>query len=304
MLGELKTAALIVNPFASAVSDERLVAVERELRRSLELSLAVTERRGHASELARELDDVEAVFVFGGDGLLNEVLNGLGPKPAVGVVPGGGKNVVARSLGIPLEPVEAVRALVSAPTRRISVGRANGRRFAFAAGIGFDAELVRRVDARGRSTDGRRPGDLVFSWEAAKLLSARRGRYEPVLKIEGLGRAAFALVANAHPYTYAGGRPLRVAPAARFELGLDVVAPKQVTPRSLPRLLRYAFFGGGEAAADVLYAHDLDRVEVRCDRPLPLQVDGEDLGDVELVVFEAERDAVSMLAPDVGTLRE
>jgi diacylglycerol kinase family enzyme len=302
MLGELKTAALIVNPFASAVSEDGLAAVERELRRSLELTVSVTEHGGHATELARQLDAVDAVFVYGGDGLLNEVLNGLGPTTAVGVVPGGGKNVVARSLGIPLEPVAAVQALVSAPTRRISLGRANGRRFAFAAGIGFDAELVRRVDARGRSSDGRRPGDLVFSWEAVKLLSARRGRYEPALEIAGLGRAAFALVANAYPYTYAGGRPLRVAPAARFELGLDVVAPKRVGPRSLPRLLRYAFFGGGETAADVLYAHDVDRVEVRCDRPLPLQVDGEDLGDVEVVVFEAEPDAVSMLAPEAGTL--
>src|SRR4051812_26063361 len=203
MLGELKTAALIVNPFASAVSEDGLAAVERELRRSLELSVSVTEHGGHATELARELDGVEAVFVYGGDGLLNEVLNGLGPKPAVGVVPGGGKNVVARSLDIPLEPVEAVGALVAAPTRRISLGRAKGRRSASAAGVGFAAELARRVDARGRSTDGRRPGALVFSWEAAKLLSGRRGRYEPVLQIDGLGRAAFALVANAHPYTYA-----------------------------------------------------------------------------------------------------
>jgi diacylglycerol kinase family enzyme len=69
-------------------------------------------------------------------------------------------------------------------------------------------------------------------------------------------------------------------------------------------LLRYAFRGGGEHAKDVLYGHDLDRIEVRSDRPLPLQVDGEDLGDVEAVVFEAERDAVWVLAPEPGTLTE
>jgi diacylglycerol kinase family enzyme len=298
----MKSAALIVNPFASAVSEERAAAVEAELRRSVELTVARTERPHHATELARGLDAVEAVFVFGGDGLLNEVLNGLGARPAIGVLPGGGTNVVARSLGVPLDPVEAARTLVSAGERRISLGRANGRRFAFAAGIGFDAELVRRVDARGRRSDGRRPGDLAFTWEAVKLLAGRRGRYEPALEVAGLGRAAFALVANNHPYTYAGGRPLRIAPEARFELGLDLVAPAGLAPQSIPRFLAYAFRGGGERAADVLYAHDIDRIEIRCDRPLPLQVDGEDLGDVEDVVFEAERDAVSMLAPGAGTL--
>jgi diacylglycerol kinase family enzyme len=302
MLARLKRAGLIVNPFASAVTEERLTAVERELRSHVELTVAQTERPQHATELARALEDVQAVFVFGGDGLLNEVLNGIGPEPAVGVLPGGGKNVFARALGVPLDPLEAARTLPAAPERRISLGRANGRRFAFAAGIGFDAELVRRVDARGRRSDGRRPGDLAFTWEAAKLLAQRRGRYEPALEIVGLGRAAFALVANAHPYSYAGNRALRVAPDARFELGLDVVAPRRLAPQGIPRFVAYAFRGGGEQADDVLYAHDLDRIEIRCDRPLPLQVDGEDLGDVETVVFEAERDAVSMLAPGAGTL--
>ena len=302
MLARLNIAALIVNPFASAVTEERLAAVERELRAQIELTVALTERPEHATELARALGDVEAVFVFGGDGLLNEVLNGIGPEPAVGVLPGGGKNVVARALGVPLDPLAAARTLPGAPERRISLGRANGRRFAFAAGIGFDAELVRRVDARGRRSDGRRPGDLAFTWEAAKLLAKRRGRYEPALEIVGLGRAAFALVANAHPYSYAGNRALRVAPDARFELGLDVVAPKRLALHRIPRFVSYVFRGGSEQADDVLYAHDLDWIEVRCDLPLPLQVDGEDLGDVETATFEAERDAVSMLAPGAGTL--
>jgi diacylglycerol kinase family enzyme len=302
MLARLKRAGLIVNPFASAVTEVRLAAVERELRSHVELTVVQTERPQHATELARALGDVDAIFVFGGDGLLNEVLNGIRPEPAVGVLPGGGKNVTARALGVPLDPLEAARALPGAPERRISLGRANGRRFAFAAGIGFDAELVRRVDARGRRSDGRRPGDLAFTWEAAKLLAQRRGRFEPALEIVGLGRAAFALVANAHPYSYAGNRALRIAPDARFELGLDVIAPRRLTPRGIPRFVTYAFRGGSEQANDVLSAHDLDRIEIRCDRPLPLQVDGEDLGDVETVVFEAERDAVSMLAPGVGTL--
>jgi len=302
MLATMNRATLIVNPFASGVTEERLASVERELRRHLELTAVLTERPEHATELARGLERTGAVYVFGGDGLLNEVLNGLERDAVVGVLPGGRTNVLARALGVPADPAAAARALVSARPRRISLGRANGRRFAFAAGIGFDAELVRRVDELGRRSDGRRPGDLAFTWEAVKLLVGRRGRYEPVLEVEGLGRAAFALVANGYPYSYAGGRPLRVAPAARFELGLDLVAPRRIGPRAIPRFVNYAFRGGGELAPDVLYGHDLDRIEVRCDRALPLQVDGEDLGDAESVSFEAERDAISILAPDVATL--
>jgi diacylglycerol kinase family enzyme len=304
MLATMKTAALIVNPFASGVTEERLAAVEEELRKSFEPAVALTERPQHATELARGLPDADAIVVFGGDGLLNEVLNGLSRDAVVGLLPGGRTNVVARVLGVPLDPVEAARALSSAKPLRISLGRANGRRFAFAAGLGFDAELVRRVDELGRRSDGRRPGDLAFTWEAVKLLAGRRGRYEPAVEIDGYGRVAFALVANTDPYSYAAGRPLHIAPEARFELGLDLVAPKQVRAAAIPRLLRFILRGEGqEHADDIVYVHDLDRVELRCDEPLPLQVDGEDLGDVEAVVFEAERDAVSILAPAAGTFR-
>jgi diacylglycerol kinase family enzyme len=287
----MNRAALIVNPFASGVTEEGLAGIERELERSLELTVLLTERPEHATELTRRLPAVDAVYVFGGDGLLNEVLNGLASPAVVGVLPGGGTNVVARTLGVPLDPIEAARVLPSAPPRRISLGRANGRRFAFAAGLGFDAELVRRVDELGRRSDGRRPGDLAFTWEAVKLLAARRGRYEPVIEIDGFGRAAFVLIAN------------RVAPAARLELGLDLVAPKRVGPAAIPRILGYVLRGAGhERAKDIVYAHDLDRITMHSDRPLPFQVDGEDLGDVDAVVFEAERDAVSILAPGAGTL--
>jgi diacylglycerol kinase family enzyme len=298
----MSSAALIVNPFASGVTEDGLADVERELRPSFELTVSLTERPQHATELVRAVVGADRVYVFGGDGLLNEVLNGLGEDAVVGVLPGGRTNVMARALGVPLDPAAAARALLSAPTRRISLGRVNGRRFAFAAGIGFDAELVRRVDQHGRRSDGRRPGDLVFAWETAKLLTGWRGRREPVLEIEGFGRAAFALIANGYPYSYAGQRPVRVAPDARFELGLDLVAPQRLAPHVIPRFVGYAFRGGTDRAKDVLYGHDLDRIDVRCDGPLPLQADGEDLGDVEAVVFEAERDAVSILAPDAGTL--
>ena len=90
--------------------------------------------------------------------------------------------------------------------------------------------------------------------------------------------------------------PVRVAPAARFELGVDLVAPRAVSPAALPRLLGYALLGRGQrSAGDVVYGHDLDRIEIVCDSPMPLQVDGEDIGDVTSVVFEAERGAALVL---------
>jgi diacylglycerol kinase family enzyme len=187
-------------------------------------------------------------------------------------------------------------ALAAGRSRRITLGRVNGRRFAFSAGIGFDAEVVRRMDGLGRRPDGRRPGDVRFFLTLAGLVLEQRGRFEPALEIEGLGRAAFAFVANASPYTYAKGLPIVVAPEARFELGLDLVAPARVRPAGVARLARYALRGRGQDRdPDILYGHDLDRIAVRCDRPLPLQVDGEDLGDVEQALLEAERDAVSVL---------
>src|SRR5262249_51793121 len=161
-----------------------------------------------------------ALYVFSGDGGFNEVLNGVDGEVPVGFLPGGGTSVLPRALGLSRHPLVAARRIARGETRRITVGRVNGRRFAFNAGVGFDAELVPAVDALGRRADGRRPGDVAFAWTVVRTIARRRGRYEPALEIEGLGRAAFALVANCDPYTYAGGLALHVAPAARFDLGL------------------------------------------------------------------------------------
>jgi diacylglycerol kinase family enzyme len=180
--------------------------------------------------------------------------------------------------------------------RRIGLGRVNGRRFAFNAGIGFDAALVRHVDERGRGGDGRRPGDAAFVRAAAGMVAGRRGRFTPSLEIEGTGRAAFALVANCDPYTYAGRIPIHVSRGASFDLGLDVVAPVSVRPVGIPRLLLELRRGTpGRQGLTVL--HDVERVVVRCDVPMPLQVDGEDLGDVEAAVLESEPLAVDALVP-------
>jgi diacylglycerol kinase family enzyme len=221
----------------------------------------------------------DEVWVLGGDGVLNETLNGLRGGVALGIVPAGGANVVARSLG--------------ARERRISVGRVNGRRFLFSAGIGVDSDVVRELETKQRAASGRRSSDLEYARAVAGKLV--RG-YEPRLGIVGAGRAAGVFVSNNAVFTYAGPLPLRFLPDARFELGLDFAAPGQVTAVSSALLFARVLAGRGMAGASgVLSGHDLDRIEVVCDVPLPLQADGEDLGDVTGVVFEAERDAVTVL---------
>jgi diacylglycerol kinase family enzyme len=299
MLTSVKTAALIVNPFSSRVSETGLRAVEEALAPFAQIETVQTSGRGHASELARELAERhEALLVFSGDGVFNEVLNGIKRPVPLGFIPGGRTNVLPRALGLPRNPVAAAdrigRALQEGRTKTISLGRANGRRFAFAAGVGADAELIRRIDERGRAHDGRLPGDIAVGWLLARQFAAHRGRYDPVLEIEGLGRAAFALVANGDTYTFAGPFPLRFAADARFELGLDVIAPVSLRTRTLPAVALRSLLGRTRGAG-YLYGHDLDRIAVVCDRPLPLQVDGEDLGDVTEVQFECERGAAKVL---------
>src|SRR5919201_1583094 len=258
----MRRAVLVVNPFASQVTEERVEAVRAELERGASVETLFTERPGHAVELVEAVTEADAIFVFSGDGGFNEALNGADGRVPLGFVPGGGTSVMPRVLGLPRDPVAAAHrlgeALAAGRTRRISLGRMNGRRFGFSCGVGLDAEIVRRVDALGRSREGRRPGDLTY----ARLVA----------------------------------RTLLEAPLAELEDGLDVVAPVRLRPSTIPRIVGYLLRGRGlERARGVLYGHDLDRVEIVCDRPLPVHVDGEDLGDLERLECVCERGAVSVL---------
>jgi diacylglycerol kinase family enzyme len=281
---------LIVNPQASLVTPQSAAAVAMELG---DVDVVWTEQPGQATKLASTPAD--AVFVFSGDGGFNEVLNGVSPEVPVGFVAGGGSSVLPRALGLPRDPVPAARRLAEAfragRTRRISVGRVNGRRFGFAAGLGFPAEIVRRVDELGRE-NGRRPPDRTYALTVARALLERRGKLDPGLEIEG-EQAAFALVANCDPYTYLARLPLRFAPEARFEEGLDLVAPRRVRAHAIPALFAAAALGRRPPGA--LYRRDLDRLEITSVEPQPLQVDGEDLGNVTSATFECERSALTVL---------
>jgi diacylglycerol kinase family enzyme len=294
----MKRAVLIVNPFASHVDDAAISAVERTLMRAAYVRTVRTERPRHAIELAHAANEADALIVFSGDGGFNEAINGVDRNDLpIGFVPGGGTSVLPRTLGLPRDPVAAAAQLADAlaheRTRSISTARVNGRRFAFSAGIGIDAEAVRRIDERGRSPEGRRPGDLAFFGTFTRIVLEQHARFDAVLEVTGYGRAAFILVANVNPYSFLRALAIKVSPDAVFEEGLDFLAPRSVTPRTLTPLL----FGlaTGRPVRNAFRGHDLDRIEVRCDMPLPMHADGEDLGDVTEAVFEAERRAISVL---------
>jgi diacylglycerol kinase family enzyme len=292
--------ALIVNSKATRVTETRVRGVEAALSRAGTVSVIETRAPRDAITLAREAcNTADAIVVFSGDGGYNEVLNGLEREIPIGFVPGGGTSVLPRALGLPRDPIAAAKQIAGAAiegrTRCISLGAVNGYRFAFEAGIGIDAEVVRRVDMLGRDATGRRPGDFAFARSLIAVIRERRRSLEQRIEVRELGRAAFAVICNGDPSTFAGPVPLRFAPAARFELGLDLVAPVRLHRRSIARLALTVLTGHVPRAADALYGHNLDRIEIVCDRPEPLHADGEDLGDVTSAVFECQRAAVSVL---------
>ncbi len=306
-MNDRRQALLIVNPAASGVSPQLLERICQELATAGPVEVVQTERAGHATDLAAVANGhCDALYVFSGDGGYNEVVNGMSADLPVGFIPGGKTSVLPRALGLPRDPVACARRIAGArQTRTITLGRATfssglglpttSRRFAFAAGVGLDAEMVRAVDQRGRS-GGKRAGDLAFVAEIGRALARRRVRLEPILAVQDHGRCAFAIVTNCDPYTYAGPLAVHATPEARFELGLDLVAPVRLTPLGLMRLLWWVLVRPTHPGSDeLLYLHDCDRLVVSCDQPTPAELDGEDIGDVTEVVFEAERGALRVI---------
>ncbi len=292
---------LIVNPVASRVN----AAVERTARRELEESASVevvhTTRRLEAGELARQAVTaaMDAVIVLGGDGTANEVLNGIGAEIPIGLLPGGGTSVMARNLGLPPSIPAAARrlaiALQEGTQRHIRVGRINGHRFAFNAGVGLDAEVVRRVDGRARTEKHRRSPDAVFARELFKLV-ARGAFCHPHITLQ-IGttsdRVAFVIAVNLAPWSYIGALPLDLAPAATADSGLDIVAPRRLYRRDVAGFAQRLFVdhrhARGSGDPRVAYWHDISTLRLRCDFPFPAQADGEDLGDVTDVLIDVDR---------------
>jgi diacylglycerol kinase family enzyme len=262
--------------------------------------------------LARQAaaDGFDAVIVLGGDGTVNEVVNGLlaqGPEtegPLLGVVPGGSTNVFTRALGLARDPVEATSelldALRSGRSRRIGLGQGNGRYFVVNSGLGLDARTVRAVERRRRHGSPVTPGRYVLA--TAQQWWTGADRRDPAITLRlpdgaEVGGLHLGIVSNATPWTYLGARPVVVAPDAGFDVGLDLFAMRRLGGLAAVRAAAGMLSArqAGPRGRAVLRLHDLAEFSLRADRPLPFQVDGDYVGEQESVSFRAVRQALSVI---------
>lgn len=303
--------SLIVNPAASGVTDRVVDLVAGAFAHVAGVDLHTTERPGHATDLAAAADS-DAVIAVGGDGVVNEVANGIAAGMVMGVVPAGASSVFARQLGFPPDPARAAAmvasALAAGARRTIGLGELNGRRFTFAASIGFDAAATGRVGAERRSSETlRRAGDLHVLMLALDTLRADRFRLAERMAVAADGgaaeRCAWLAIANQHPYTYFGRVPVKAAPAARFDAGLDAVVCHALRPVDLWRLAVYGLLWprharGGDSR--IGYLHDVSELVVECDLPIAHQLDGEYLGELRHARIRRLPAALTVLVPVAG----
>jgi diacylglycerol kinase family enzyme len=293
-----KRMLVIVNPYATTVSDRLKNLVVYALRGSYQVDAIDTESRDHATELCREAanEGYDVVVAFGGDGTVNEAANGLvGSRTALSCLPGGRTNVYCRMLGIPTDVVDATEHLLQLADdwrpRRVDVASINARYFTFSAGVGLDASVVERVDAHPRLKA--RLGEWYYTWTGIQTFNRRYLIRPPRLEAE-LGderiSGVTAIIQNAAPYSYFGNRPVEMGEGASLDSGdLAGVVLERASPIDIPtiiwralskraRVIRhhrvYSFAG----------AHSL-RIRSLDERPLPLQVDGDYIGEADEAVF-------------------
>lgn len=290
----------MVNPKATTTSSRTREVLVGALRSAMELKVGFTRRRGHGHDLAAEAatGGYDVVVALGGDGTVNEVVNGLMTAPAavrprLAVVPGGSTNVFVRALGLPNSPVETtgviLDALAAGKSRRIGLGRADDRYFTFCAGLGIDAAVVRRVErARHR---GRRSTPALYLRSALNEYFFEAIRREPGLTFSALGEQeqtnlANVIVQNTAPWTYLGDRPVHASPHASFDTGLDVLGLTVLRPPSTLRAVgKMLALRDEEYGKRVMLRHDLTDFTVSCATPEPFQLDGDYLGEREKVKF-------------------
>ncbi len=299
-------ALLVVNPKATATTARARDVLSRALASDLKLDVVETTHRGHAIELAREAvaDGIDVLVALGGDGTVNEVVNGLlaeGPSPdlpLLAVVPGGSTNVFTRALGISRDPVEATSELLDAlragRTRRVGLGRADDRWFTFTAGLGLDAQAVRAIDLR--RAGGRALTPTMFVWAAIREYLTHTDRRQPLIRLERPGEDPvdglfLGIVTNTAPWTYFFDRPVHVTPDASWEGGLDLLAMRRIGALATGRaaLGMLSSRRPGPRGRAVLQLHDVSEFRLAAARPLAFQIDGEYLGERETVRFTAAR---------------
>src|SRR6201994_1414995 len=293
-----KRMLIIVNPYATTVSDRLKNLVVYALRGSYQVDAIDTESRDHATKLTREAarEGYDVVVAFGGDGTVNEAANGLvGSGTPLTCLPGGRANVYCRMLGVPADVVDATEHLLGMAydwnPRRVDVGRVNDRYFTFSAGAGLDASVVEIVDAHPRLKARR--GEWYYPWAGVKPFN-RRYLVRPLRLRAQIGSESIdgvtAIVQNAHPYTYFGDRAVRMAEGASLDSGdLAGIVLRRANPLDVPSIGWRALSGRSHVVGHrpVYGYRGVSEVRVSSldDRPLPLQVDGDYIGDVDEAVF-------------------
>ncbi|OZM73809.1 diacylglycerol kinase [Amycolatopsis antarctica] len=304
-------AVLIVNPQATATTPGGRDVLAHALASQLKLDVVETDYRGHAMEYARAAtrDDVDLVVAHGGDGTVNEVVNGLlsargrapGPDegaPMLGVVPGGSANVFARALGLPRDPVEATYQLLNAIEdrrgRQVGLGVADGRWFTFNAGLGWDADVVAGVDRR----RGKRTSPALYMRTAlASYLRPPLGRATLTAQVPGEEpvEVRTVFVSNTDPWSYLGSRPVHLNPGCSFDGGLGLFALRSLGLPPVLRHLRQALRSRGKQRGRSLLRHDdLPIVRIDADQPVNFQVDGDLVGQRTTVEFVSVPGAITV----------
>ncbi len=293
-----KRMLLIVNPYATTVSDRLKNLVVYALQGRYEVETVATEAQNHATEIGREVRDhgYDVVVAFGGDGTLNEVANGLaGTDVPVSVLPGGSTNVVCRTLGIPNDVVDATEhllALVDEWTPRgIDLGRVDERYFVFSCGAGIDATVVKRVDSHPRIKSA--AGPYYFTWAAVSAFY-RQYMIKPVrLRVEvgdATSEGITALAQNSDPFTYFASRPIRVCEGVEIDDGsLSLGVLQRAAQRDMPTLIPRLFSEQRPAARHRRIDHfegvtnatiaSISETKEGIARPFPIQVDGDYVGE-------------------------
>src|SRR5215216_201325 len=310
-----KRMLIIVNPYATTVSDRLKNLVVYALQGRYEVEAVLTEAQHHATEIGREACEggYDIVVAFGGDGTLNEIANGLaGTDVPVSVLPGGSTNVVARTLGIPNDVVDATEHLLGLADdfrpRRIDLGVANGRRFVFACGAGLDATAARTVDSHPRMKA--RGGRWYYTWAA---VSGFYGSYvrNPVRMRMQVDRATAegitAIAQDSDPFTYFGNQPVRVCENAELDNGtLSIAMLRRAAQRDVPTIAARVLMKRLRTPLHRQIEHFDTVTECRIEsvskdsegriRPFPVQVDGDYIGDHGELDIDIEPGALTIVA--------
>jgi diacylglycerol kinase family enzyme len=304
-----KRMLVIVNPYATTVSDRLKNLVVYALRGSYHVDAIDTERRDHATELCREAarEGYDVVVAFGGDGTVNEAANGLaGSETPLSCLPGGRTNVYCRMLGIPTDVVDATEHLLRLADdwrpRRVDLGWVNERAFLFSAGVGLDASVVERVDAHPHLKA--RLGEWYYTWTGIGTFNRRYLVRPPKLEVEAAGhhvKGVTAIVQNAAPYTYFGNRPVHMAEGATLDSGdLAGVVLKRATPFEIPTIIWRALAKRARLSKhrQVFSFSGVRELAIRSldDRPLPLQVDGDYIGEAPGAMFTVRPGGISVVS--------